>query len=79
VNAASGTCPPFGNAEDDAMGPPPNAAFEAVAADAPEDDVEERLAFAADKELVGPNNCVVPVPPATSPEDPLELAMPVRI
>jgi len=44
-----------------------------------EEDEEDRLAVAADNELDGPNNWVPPVPPATKPEELLELAAPVRM
>jgi len=79
VKAARGTWPPFGNAEEEAIGPPPKALFEARADEPPEDNVEDRLALAAVKELDGPNNWAPPVPPATKPEELLELAAPVRM
>src|ERR1700678_557804 len=55
LNAASGTWPPFGNAEVDWMGDDPLVLL---------DPVEFRLAWDAVAELVGPLVTAVPVPPA---------------
>src|SRR5271166_42614 len=68
LNAASGTCPPLGNAVVEAIAVAPAALF---------DPVEFRLACEAVAELVGPLLTAVPVPPATAPEEPPDAA-PVR-
>jgi hypothetical protein len=46
---------------------------------AEDDVVDERLVFAAVKELVGPYNWLADDPPATKPEEPLELPALVRM
>src|ERR1700733_14731554 len=69
LNAASGTWPPFGKAVVDAMAAAPLELL---------DPVELRLASDAVAELVGPLVTAVPVPPATTPPVPLEVAAPVR-
>jgi hypothetical protein len=80
VKAASGTWPPFGNAEEDAIDPPPKALSEAMAEELAEDDVvDDRLVFAAVNELVGPYNWLADDPPATKPAEPLELPALVRM
>jgi hypothetical protein len=80
VKAASGTWPPFGNAEEDAIGPPPKALSEAIAEEPVEDDVvDDRLVDAAVNELVGPYNWFAADPPETKPEEPLELPALVRM
>jgi hypothetical protein len=76
VNAASGTWPPFGKVEEDAIGPPPKALSEGIVLEVAEDAVEDKLTLAADTELDGPNNWVPEDPPATRPE---ELLAPVRM
>ena len=69
----------MGKAVEEAMGPPPNAEFEAVEAELPPDALEERLVLAAVNELVGPNNWLADVPPETKPDEPLVADAPVRI
>src|ERR1035438_1251841 len=74
VKALSGTCPPVGNTEEDAIAPPPNAVLARAAP----------AAFAAEvaAELVldGPcDRAAVDEPPATRPAAPLEDPAPVRI
>ena len=69
LNAASGTCPPFGNAVVDAMGAAPLMLL---------DPVEFKLAVDAVAELVGPLLTAVPVPPATTPDELLAAVAPVR-
>src|ERR1700733_1813211 len=69
LNAARGTWPPLGNAVVDAIGDAPLALL---------DPVELRLACDAVAELVGPLLTAVPVPPATTPLEPLPAAAPVR-
>src|SRR5579862_2293446 len=69
LKAASGTCPPLGNAVLEAIAVAPAALF---------DPVEFRLACDAVAELVGPLVTAVPVPPATTPDEPLDAAAPVR-
>ena len=57
VKAASGTCPPLGNCEVDAICPPPKALSEPIVEERPEEEVEfDKLVVAAVTELVGPNN-----------------------
>ena len=64
VKAASGTWPPLGNGEVEAICPPPKALSEAIVEERPEDEVEfERLVVAAVRELVGPYNWVAAEPP----------------
>src|SRR5579859_3961582 len=79
VKAASGTWPPLGNFDEEAIGPLPTGLPVAAADELPEDEVEARLELAAESELEGPNNCAPPLPPATRPAELLELAAPVRI
>src|SRR5262245_54919010 len=68
VNAESGTWPPFGKGEVEAMRPPPKAVLEPIVDDNPEPPTDlARLVVAAVTELVGPNNCADAVPPATRP------------
>src|SRR5271157_1072188 len=80
VKAASGTCPPLGNTEEEAMALLPKVLSEAVEPEPPEDEVlEDRLVVAAVSELVGPYNWLAAAPPATRPAEPLELPAPVRM
>ena len=75
-----GTWPPLGNAAEDLIEPPPKALSEAMAEELAEDDVvDDRLVDAAVNELVGPYNWFAEVPPATRPEEPLELTALVRM
>ena len=76
VKAASGTWPPLGNCEVEAICPPPKALSEAIVEERPEEEVEfDRLVVAAVRELVGPNNWVEADPPDTNPVEPAALVL----
>src|SRR5208282_390889 len=74
VKAASGTWPPLGKCEVEAICPPPKAVSDAIVEDRPEEEVEfMRLVVAAVRELVGPYNWLEDDPPDTNPADPAAL------
>src|SRR5271157_2487243 len=77
LKAANDTCPPLGNADDEAMGPAPKALLPAADAVAPVLALVEAAAAAAALAEDAPPVAVVPEdPPETTPD---EAALPVRM
>jgi hypothetical protein len=69
----------LGNAEFDEIDGLPKVAAEGVVGEEPAEEVDDRLAVAADKELEGPKSWFVADPPATRPEEPPVAVAPVRM